>query len=59
MNSTRKNDNTKNWSPNSWKALKISQQPTYSNLQEVEKIVSKVKIREIILKFSEILFIIC
>jgi 3-deoxy-D-arabino-heptulosonate 7-phosphate (DAHP) synthase class II len=43
MNTIRKNANTNNWSPDSWKALKISQQPTYKNPEEVEKIVRKVK----------------
>ena len=45
MNTFKKSSNIKNvnsWSPDSWRSLKISQQPVYKDNQKLESVISKV-----------------
>lgn len=44
MNGTSKRSEIKEWTMNSWKSLKISQQPVYKDTQLLESIKNKVRV---------------
>ena len=39
------------WNPDSWKNLKISQQPEYNDLEKLEQTINKVKISNFLIIF--------